>query len=109
MADHDPGARVGDHVLQQAAPIGGIDRHIDGPQPVGAEPDAQGVLAVGQPREHPVALPHTRPGQACGRPAGRIRGLCECPGLAARKLGEDLMATLPLVAFEHVAQHNGVT
>ena len=54
---HDqPRIGIRHDMRQQAAAIGEIDRHVDRAEIVEAEPDADRIRPVGQPRQHLVAL-----------------------------------------------------
>jgi hypothetical protein len=56
MGHDQPRIGIRHDMRQQAAAIGEIDRHIDGAEIVEAEPDANRIRSVGQPRQHLVAL-----------------------------------------------------
>ena len=72
--DHHAGAAVDggvvDHVFEEAALVGGVDRHHAGAQAVDAEPGVEEGDAVGHHQQNPFVALHTHGRQAVGHPVG---------------------------------------
>ena len=105
VGDDDAGVRARHHVLQQPALVGGVDGHVDGAQVVGAQEYAKRVGAVGQPREHVVALAEAERLQADGGLDHLRAGAGVAPLGAVLEDAKNLVRRRRGQAVEQVAQH----
>ena len=73
FGDDHRGAAVGQLVAEELAPEGDVDRHVDRPEQVGAQPDEDGVEAVVEHRRHPVSGSDAEGGQCAGHGLGPVQ------------------------------------
>ncbi len=74
MGDHQPGAGIAHHMVEDAAAISGVDRHIDGAGIVDGEPGHEAIEAVRQPDEDVVTLRHAEALERAGHGADAGEG-----------------------------------
>ena len=105
VGDHDAGVGARHHVLQQPALVGRVDGHVDGAHVVGAQEDAERIGAVGQPREHVIALAQAESLQADGGLDHLGAGARVAPLRAVLEDAECLFRRRRGQPVEQVAQH----
>jgi hypothetical protein len=89
MGDDQPAAGVVDHMREQPALVGKIDRHVDGAEIVERKPDTDGIGAVREPGEHVLALGDAEGLEADRRAHHLLAQLPISPGAAVGEPGKN--------------------
>ena len=90
MGDDQPRIGIVDHVFENPAAVGEIDRHVDRAEIVEPEPDAQCVGAIGQPGQNGVALLDTQAAESRRGSTGGLARLAIGPGAPSAKRAKTL-------------------
>lgn len=101
----NPRRRVGKHMLEQAAPISGVERHEDGAEVVDRIKGQKRVGSIWQPHRHMIALLDAERAQASGLGANAGVDVGKAPFGPVRKDDMRLVGPLGRPAVEQVAQH----